>query len=76
VEFQRDGSFWLFWSANHSHFISSDWFCTCRSIILSPPNRLGRVTRFHGTKQCPPENLFVVPRQRNLRVIFVSNRQS
>jgi hypothetical protein len=38
---------------NHNHFKSSAMFCSCKSVIPNLLKRLGRVTRFHGTRQCP-----------------------
>jgi hypothetical protein len=58
-------------TAIHSHLVSMVWFCNFRSMIMSPPNSLESVTRFHGIRQCPPEKVVPDPLHRNQQLILV-----
>jgi hypothetical protein len=41
------------------------------SMMLSPPLIFGRVTFGHARRQCPPENVSLVPVQRKRLVMFL-----
>jgi hypothetical protein len=68
IVFYRDSSLL---SAGHIHLVRRVQFCSLMLVTPNPPYCFDRVTRFQGTRQCPPEKFAVAPLHKNFLVILV-----
>jgi hypothetical protein len=63
---------WVSFLAYPNLFGIKDFVVVVMSMMLSLPLIFGRVTFGHAKRQCPPENVSLVPVQRKRLVMFVS----